>query len=198
MSINVMKFWTEYRPDGVDGEGNPKLRAIDMVEYAAVGKSGMQSMREAVSRLAKVQPVDPGNESPAIMMAHNRWKIVKAAYDAWKTGNEVPVDGTPLGAWPALSQEQAQALKTMGIRTVEEVRDASEGIVLRFPFPQAREIQRQAGLFLAAFDKDKVSRDVDAMKALMEEKDAQLEEMRQIVLDMQRNQSKSKKDKEAA
>ena len=87
----------------------------------------------------------------------------------------------------------------MGLRTVEDIRDASEGIVLRFPFPNAREIQRQAGMFLTAFDKDKVSRDLKAMQDQMAEKDAQLEEMRQIVLEMQRNQPKSKpKDKEAA
>jgi len=199
MALNVIRFWTEYRPDGVDAEGNPKLRSIDMVAYAPLGKSNMQTCVEAVSRLSKVQPIDPGTDNPSVLMANARWKIIKQHYDAWKQGNEVPVDGTPLGAWPALTGEQVQALKTMGLRTVEDIRDASEGIVLRFPFPNAREIQRQAGMFLTAFDKDKVSRDLKAMQDQMAEKDAQLEEMRQIVLEMQRNQPKSKpKDKEAA
>ena len=199
MALNVLKFWTEYRPDGVDAEGRPKLREIDMVAYAPLGKSNMATMVEAVSRLAKIQPIDTGTDNPAIIMAHERWKSIKQHYDAWKQGNEVPVDGTPLGAWPALTSEQAQALKTMGLRTVEEIRDASEGIVLRFPFPQAREIQRQAGMFLQAFDKEKVSRDQAALRAELDEKNEQLEELRQIVLEMQRNQQKPAKgkDKEA-
>lgn len=200
MAINVLRFWTEYRPDGVDDKGSPKLREIDMVAYAPLGKSNMATMVEAVSRLSKVAPIDPGTDNPAVLMAHNRWKIIKAHYDAWKQGNEVVVNGTPLGAWPALTGEQVQALKTMGLRTVEEIRDASEGIVTRFPFPNSREIQRQAGMFLTAFDKDKVSRDLKAMQDAMADKDAQLEEMRQIVLELQRNQQKPSKakDKEAA
>ncbi len=201
MAIHILRFWTEYRPDGADPQGNPKLREIDMVAYAPLGKSSMQTVVEAVSRLAKVQPIDPGNDNPAVLMAHARWKIVKQHYDAWKLGNEVAVDGTPLGAWPALTSEQVQALKTMGLRTVEEIRDASESIVLRFPFPNAREIQRQAGLFLSAFDKDKISRDQAALKAELAEKDEQLEELRQMVLELQRGQPKANaksKDKEAA
>lgn len=199
MAINVLRFWTEYRPDGVDDKGSPKLREIDMVAYAPLGKSNMATMVEAVSRLAKVAPIEPGTDNPAVLMAHARWKIIKAHYDAWKQGNEVVVNGTPLGAWPALTGEQVQALKTMGLRTVEEIRDASESIVTRFPFPNSREIQRQAGMFLAAFDKDKVSRDHAALQAQLDEKNEQLEELRQIVLEMQRNQAKpAKKDKEAA
>ena len=61
MALNVIRFWTEYRPDGVDAEGNPKLRSIDMVAYAPLGKSNMQTCVEAVSRLSKVQPIDPGS-----------------------------------------------------------------------------------------------------------------------------------------
>lgn len=198
-AFNILRFWTEYRPDGVDAEGKPKLRGIDMVAYAPTGKSGMQTMVEAVSRLSKVQPIEAGTDNPAVAMAHARWDIIKKHYDAWKLGNDVPIDGTPLAAWPGLTSEQVQALKSMGIRTVEEIRDSSEGIVTRFPFPNAREIQRQAGMFLSAFDKDKVSRDMKALQDTMAEKDAQLEEMRQIVLELQRNQPKpSKRDKEAA
>lgn len=198
MAINVLRFWTEYRPDGVDDKGSPKLREIDMVAYAPLGKSNMATMIEAVSRLSKVSPIDPGTDNPAVLMAHARWKIIKAHYDAWKQGNEVPVNGTPLGAWPALTGEQVQALKTMGLRTVEEIRDASESIVTRFPFPNSREIQRQAGMFLTAFDKDKISRDQAALQAQLSEKDEQLEELRQMVLELQRNQQKPKKEKEAA
>lgn len=199
--FNILKFWTNYIPDGIDVFGNPKMRSIDMVAYAPIGKANMQTCIEAVARLAKVHPLEPNADNQAIVMANMRWKHIKLHYDAWKAGNEIPVTGTPLAAWPGVTSEQVQALKAMGIRTVEEIRDASDGIVARFPFPNARDMQKSAGLFLAAFDKDKISTD---MKKLQDEKEvmaAQLEEMRQIVLDMQKEQSAARakpKDKVAA
>jgi hypothetical protein len=198
-SINVLKFWSDYTPDGVDAEGKPKMKAVDMVAYAPIGKSNMQLVKDAVVRLGKLQPLNPDN--PASVMAHARWAQIKSAYDAWKSGNEVPLNGTPLAAWPGVSSEQAAALKMMGVRTVEEVRDASESIVVRFPFPHAREMQKAAGLFLMNFDKDKTARDMVALQSANAEKDAQLEEMRQMILEMQANQAKAAKapkDKVAA
>lgn len=192
MSFNVLKFWTDYTPNGVDADGKPKMRAVDMVEYAPIGKANMQVCREAVARLAKVIPIEPGNENIAVLMANKRWQVIKTHYDAWKSGNDVPTNGTPLAAWPGVTAEQVQVLKAMGIRTIEDIRDASEGIITRFPFPNARELQRASGLFLASFDKDKVAKDMARMEAANAEKDVQLEELRQMVLEMQANQSKAK------
>ena len=196
MTFNVLKFWTTYSPDGHDETGAPKMRAVDMVAYAPIGKSNSQLCIEAVARLAKVIAIEPGNENIAVLMANNRWTIIKRHYDAWKLGNEVPTTGTPLAAWPGVTSEQVQVLKTMGIRTVEEIRDASEGIISRFPFPNARELQRSAGLFLTSFDKDKTSKDLARLEAAGAEKDAQLEEMRQMILELQGARA-HKKDKAA-
>ena len=192
MSFNVLKFWTVYTPDGKDDAGNPKMRGVDMVAYAPIGKANMQLCIEAVARLAKVIAVEPGNENIAVLMANKRWEVIKRHYDAWKHGNEVPLNGTPLAAWPGVTSEQVTVLKTMGIRTIEEIRDASEAIITRFPFPAARELQRSAGLFLASFDKDKVSKDMARLEAANAEKDSQLEEMRQMLLEMQAAQKQAK------
>ena len=197
MTFNVLKFWTIYTPDGHDADGNAKMRAVDMVAYAPIGKASMQLCIEAVARLAKVIPIEPGNENVAVLLANKRWDVIKLHYDAWKLGNEVPTTGTPLAAWPGVTPEQVQVLKTMGIRTVEEIRDASEGIISRFPFPNARELQRSAGLFLTSFDRDKTSKDMARLEAASAEKDAQLEEMRQMILELQ-NSRQGKKDKVAA
>ncbi len=198
--FNVLKFWTEYRPDGVDEAGNPKLRSVDMVAYAPIGKANMQTMIEAVSRISKVKPMDPGDQNEAIRMAHARWNTIKPLYDSWKHGNEAPEVGTPLGAWPGVTSEQVQALKAMGLRTIEDIRDASEGIVTRFPFPNARALQVQADLFLKSFAADKTSKDLQDMRDQLAERDTQLEEMRKIVLELQEQQAsvRQKKDKQAA
>ena len=197
MTFNVLKFWTTYTPDGHDADGNAKMRAVDLVAYAPIGKANMQLCIEAVARLAKVIPIEQGNENIAVLLANKRWDVIKLHYDAWKLGNEVPTTGTPLAAWPGVTPEQVQVLKTMGIRTVEEIRDASEGIISRFPFPNARELQRSAGLFLTSFDRDKTSKDMARLEAASAEKDAQLEEMRQMILELQ-NSRQGKKDKVAA
>ena len=39
MTFNVLKFWTTYSPDGHDETGAPKMRAVDMVAYAPIGKA---------------------------------------------------------------------------------------------------------------------------------------------------------------
>ena len=197
MTFNVLKFWTTYTPDGHDADGNAKMRAVDLVAYAPIGKANMQLCIEAVARLAKVIPIEPGNENVAVLLANKRWDVIKLHYDAWKLGNEVPTTGTPLAAWPGVTSEQVQVLKTMGIRTVEEIRDASEGIISRFPFPNARELQRSAALFLTSFDRDKTSKDMARLEAASAEKDAQLEDMRQMILELQ-NSRQGKKDKVAA
>ena len=196
MTFNVLKFWTTFTPDGHDADGKPKMRATDMVAYAPIGKANMQLCIEAVARLAKVIPIEPGNENVAVLLANKRWDVIKRHYDAWKLGNEVPATGTPLAAWPGVTSEQVQVLKTMGIRTIEEIRDASESVISRFPFPQARELQRSAGLFLSSFDKDKTSKDMERLEAANADKDAQLEEMRQMILELQ-GARPNKKDKAA-
>lgn len=48
----------------------------------------------------------------------DRWKD---AYAAWKRGEEVPEDGTPIKTWPILSPAQRQNLLSMGITTVESL-----------------------------------------------------------------------------
>ena len=70
MTFNVLKFWTTYSPDGHDANGNAKMRAVDMVAYAPIGKANSQLCIEAVARLAKVIAIEPGNENIAVLMAN--------------------------------------------------------------------------------------------------------------------------------
>lgn len=45
----------------------------------------------------------------------------KKAYTAWKEGQEVPLDGTPIKGWPVISPAQQEALIRMKILTVEDL-----------------------------------------------------------------------------
>ncbi|AZO63004.1 MAG: hypothetical protein E5Y51_31250 [Mesorhizobium sp.] len=99
-----------------------------------------------------------------------RWNQIEPAYEAFKAGREIPLNGTALAAWSGVTPEQAEVLRTAGIRTVEEVRDLPDGQLDRVRLPNVRDLRKQAGLFLA---------NSDAAKAAEREaaKDAQIAEL---------------------
>jgi hypothetical protein len=55
----------------------------------------------------------------------------KAAYDAWKTGQEMPLNGTPILNWPPCSPAVRSALININIRTVEDLAAANDETVTR-------------------------------------------------------------------
>jgi hypothetical protein len=180
MSIRVIKFWTNYTP-GPDGL--PK--GVDMVMYAPIGRADKTTLIETVSRLGKLHPIEAAADNPAIRMAHERWNAIKPAYDAWKQGQSLPDVGTPLAAWPGVSPEQAEALKIMGIRSVEEFANASDGIINSVPFPGARELKIAAGQFLKSADRQAITNDLKQKDGEIATLKEQLEEMRQMFLESQ-------------
>jgi len=192
-NVRVIKFWTKYKPDGKGG-----FKGIDMVEYCAVGKASMATTVATVSSLGKLQPLEPGDENMAIMMAHARWNSIKPQYDAWKEGRETPIDGTPLAAWPGITSDQADFLRNLGIRTVEDIAEASDSIIVKIPFPGARELRTSAQAFLKSADKAKVAGEITALTEKNRDLEDQLEEMRQIVLDMQAERNAEKPGKKAS
>jgi hypothetical protein len=50
----------------------------------------------------------------------------KDAYKMWKSGQEMPEDGTPIRDWPVLSPAQTQILLSMRITTVEALASCNE------------------------------------------------------------------------
>lgn len=181
IGIQIVKFWTNYKP-GKDG----RPVGIDMVMYGPVGRIDRQCTTSTVASLGRLQPYNPGDNNIAVQMAHARWQRIEPAYRAWKEGREIPATGTPLGAWPQLAADQVEGLHMLGIRSVEDVANASESVLQKFPFSSARDVQKSAKLFLSAFDKQKTAQDIEQLQAEKDELKDQLEEMRQIVLGMQR------------
>lgn len=53
----------------------------------------------------------------------------QAAYEAWKKGLEIPLEGTALRDWPGLSPAIMRTLQDVGIRTVEDVAGMNEEAV---------------------------------------------------------------------
>jgi hypothetical protein len=176
MSIVVTKIWTDYKPDG---QGS--LVGEDMVAYAPIGEANRSVTIERVRKLAKVLPQDQHGDNEAAKMAYARWQAIDAAYSAFKKGQEIPTDGTPIGAWPGLTQQQANIIRGNGIRTIEELAEASDSIITRIPLPGMRAIKDQAQLFLKAADQTKLSTEMAKKDQEIGELKAQMAELMEMV-----------------
>lgn len=176
--VRVVRIWTDYVPrKGV-------MTPIDKVEYCAIGMAQRSTTVAAINQLNRVRPpVD--NDDIAALMSNDIWNQIKPHYEAFKKGSETPDSGTPLGAWPGISQEQAAVLKLNGFRTVEEIAQATDSVMGRIQLPGARVLVEQAARFLQASDKAVIAADMAAKDALIATMREEQEEMKRILLDMQ-------------
>lgn len=164
MTIRIVEFKTQYRP-GKD--------PVDMVLLAPQG-DGFEKTR-TWHRVEKLRPPENVTEKEKERLSHidmvSKWAIIGPAYEAWQSGNAPPESGTPLAAWAGVTQEQAEFMRKMGIRSVEDVRDMGEGAVEQLRWPGSRKLPALAGEFL----KSETAAQKDAKLAEMTERMAALE-----------------------
>jgi hypothetical protein len=107
------------------------------------------------------------------------------AYEAWKKNQEIPLDGTPIKTWNALSPAQQANLLSVNIRTVEDLAAATEE-ALQFLGMGARDLKLRAQAYLAA-SKDpgklaaqlsELTAKVDTLTSALAAKDRELEALR--------------------
>lgn len=164
--IHIVKFETRFKPGG------------GAQDFVLVGPQGAGSDRTRTwHRVDKIRPVDDPTPEVADSLSHldmaAKWSVIGPAYEAWKKGNEIPETGTPLGAWAALTLDQAEQLKRQGIRTVEDVTGMTDATIERLGWPDARKLPQLAKTFLDGMgDSEK-----DRKLAEMEEKLAAMQEL---------------------
>lgn len=152
-------------------------------DYVVLIPRGEASDRVATPlRIADITPkgnLDENNPSHFALL--RRWELVEPAYKAWKAGQEIPEDGTPLAAWPGVSPEVAQRLKSMACYTVEHVAALGEEKAASLPVPGARQLPKLAKQWLESKDKAEVmaqnesmQRQIAEMKLMMDEMASQL------------------------
>ena len=169
MDIMVLRFKTEYRT------GKPDLHWVEFTSRDALDEGGhpRHSTWEMVNKLRPPEMVN--NDDGGLKMAalRSQWAQIEPHYEAWKAGNVLPDNGTPLGAWPGVNADQADALRTVGLQTVEAVANASESVLANPPLPNMREIKRQAGIWLEG----RSNADMAARLAELEAQNAAMLEM---------------------
>jgi hypothetical protein len=168
MSIKILRFWTNY-----DGK-NP----VDYVEFAnasAMTETGT-FLATTVCRVKEVTP--PAHaEGPTFDAVRQVWQYIGPSYEAWKKGEEIPEDGTPLAMWPGLSPEEAKVLARFEIKTVEGVRDIPEALFTRIPLPRIRQKARMAKAFLDNSTKAASAKAQTEQASIIEELQRQIAEL---------------------
>lgn len=148
-SILITGFAQKYTkgPDGA-------LVPVDWVTWVPLHAPQSMSNTERVDRLdpANIKGRDGGEDSELMGMKQQHmgaiWSEIEPAYMAWKEGREIPLNGTPLAAWPGITPEQAEIFRLAGVRSVEQVRDMSDTVRSKVRLPQVRELQDLARIFL--------------------------------------------------
>lgn len=93
-----------------DEAGVPIFRDVEYVEITAPG----------ISR-----------EKPCFRVNDHHKKRWPDQYKAFKEGQEVPLDGYPIEQWPQVSRAEVDTLKSLGVRTVEDLVGAPEENIRR-------------------------------------------------------------------
>lgn len=130
-----------------------ELQAEDWVTYSP-SHSPLNTKTTERVRILVPDPDKMGDDQDGekLRFMTARWSQIEPAYLAFKNGQEIPISGTALAAWAGVTPEMADVLRTAGIRTVEEVRDLTDGQIEKVRLPNMREMRKQAGLFLANSD----------------------------------------------
>lgn len=164
-TIHIVRFWTKFKPDRND---KAKLVPVDMIAYGPVGQTQKTLIHAEVNHLASIQEGGADETNPAIAMARARWDIIEPHYKAWKAGQEMPLVGTPLAAWNAITPESAEVFKSRGVKTVEDIASLTDAAIEGIPVPHLRDLKRNAKRFID-------SAETTRFAAVLAEKDQKLD-----------------------
>lgn len=182
MDIKVIKFKTVY------ATGKPPVEWVEFTSKGAIDESG-KPRHTTWERVKALMPKDVmSNDDGGLKEAalRSQWAQIEPSYLAWKADETLPETGTPLTAWAGVNDDQVDVLKSVGIRTVEDLAACPEALVSRPPLPTMRELKRQAGIWME-------SRGGVEMAAKMADLEAQNAAMLEMMAEMRLNQEPEKR-----
>lgn len=128
-AIHPIRFWVEYT------EAAGSLTPADWCEWVKKGDAHGATTAEKIVRAQRIPGV---------------WDALRPHYEAWKRGQDVVTDGTPLDAVAFVTREMCQALARVHIRSVEDLAQAEDAALTKLGVPGMRAIQAKARAFLEA------------------------------------------------
>ena len=191
-TIHVHGFEIRYHKNRETGAMD---RPVEYVRYSPRFGAQSTEVSKPISHILPDEAKIGGgeqNRNMKLAFMRQRWNMIEPAYKAWKEGNELPLSGTPLAVWPGVSQQQATALKNVGIRTVEELRDMPDSQSGKVPLPNVRDMKKQAKAFLEATDKNAASTQMVELKSQNDALSDRLEAAMEMIEELSKASVKSK------
>jgi len=130
VAVVPLRFWRDHEP--TDDKGN--YREVEWVEYAKKGTDGA-TVIDKVKRLQKSQS--------------QVWPALERFYEAWKRGQQEPISGTPLDAWPAVTKGQVEQLRLLHLLSVDDLAQSSDSTLDKIGMG-ARALRDKARAFVKA------------------------------------------------
>ena len=144
------------------------------VEYALITPQGSKDRveRNAEEWLAHITAESRDGRFPEPWVKHYR-----EAFAAWKSGQELPVNGTPILTWPAVSPANVKMLLDLNIRTVEELAQATEEAISHIGIGARALKQRAIDYIAQSGDAGKASAEMEVLRTENSEMKKQLADL---------------------
>jgi len=84
------------------------------------------------------------------------YNVYKQAFEAYKLGEELPVNGTPIKSWPMLTPAQIKMVLQANVRTVQDLANANEDAIAAIGMG-ARSFKEKAKIWLESANQGKVT-----------------------------------------
>ena len=177
LDIRVLKFETRYGK-------NAKREAVshDWVLYAPAHNIKDCQTWERVDRITPPSD-DMERDTRGTKMFHMNavWSFIGPKYEAWKNGEELPEDGTPLSSWAGVDAGQVAEFKKMSVKTVEDLATLTDGAMTKVALPRVRYLREQAKKYLEGQDTSEMAQEIAETK---EQLAASMELMEQMKAEM--------------
>jgi hypothetical protein len=94
--------------------------------------------------------------------------VYERAYRAWKDQEEIPIEGTAIKTWAAISPSDIARVIKANVRTVEDLARAPEAALTKMGMG-ARALQEKAKAWLETADQGKVAEELAALRARLDD-----------------------------
>lgn len=170
-------------------QGRYVARDVDMVTVRQIGATDsvvfkVEQWLEQNKIDAEGGRLDPGHAAK-----------YEESYRRWKSGQEMPVDGTPIRTWPVISPSQVEVLLRAGIRTVEDLSDLNDEGLRKIGMGAVEMKQKAKAWMAASQDKGKLTQDMAALQKTNEQLHNTVTSLTAKVEAMQQELKSSKKPK---
>lgn len=151
--------------------------AVD-VDYALITPAGSRDCveRKVSEWFTYLEEQVKGNRFPSAWLDGFKHK-----YKHWKETQELPVEGTPIKTWNALSPAQCKMLLDLNIRTVEDLAAGNEELISRMGMG-GRQLRERAVTWLStAKDVGRSSEQLAAAVRRAEDAEARIKQLEEAV-----------------